>query len=280
MWRFSESDIWSSGTILALGAIVLSLVCGAAPGKPMGHIEHLKDFSVIELRRYTVREEARDHFALYFESYFPEAFEQLGALILGQFLERRNPTGFTWIRGFHDMDARAAVNEAFYGGPLWKEHSSRMNDRLLDHTNVLLLRPLGPDRGVTVLPAVDPVAEEEGARGVVVAQIFSVVAGSVDTFAREAESIFAGYRAQGAREAGVLITLDAPNNFPRLPFRTDGPYLVWLGILPGNASFETEFAPLFERSVASLSGTGLLRAAPELVVLVPTHRSRLRWFND
>jgi hypothetical protein len=261
-----------------LDAIVLPLSFAVASGGPsMGPIEHLKGFPVIELRRYTVREEERDEFALYFESYFPEAFQQLGSLILGQFLERGNTSGFTWIRGFHDMDSRATVNEAFYGGPLWKEHSSTMNDRLLDHTNVLLLRPLDPARGISVLPAVDPVAEEAGARGIVVAQIFSVAEGGIDAFARRAEPFFARYRAQGAREAGVLITLDAPNNFPRLPFRTDGPYLVWLGILEDGASLETEFAPLFERSAVSLTGTGLLRAAPELVVLVPTRRSRLRW---
>jgi len=29
----------------------------------------------------------------------------------------------------------------------------------------------------------------------------------------------------------VLVTLDVPNNFPQLPVRTDGPYLVWLGIV-------------------------------------------------
>jgi hypothetical protein len=32
---------------------------------------------------------------------------------------------------------------------------------------------------------------------------------------------------------GVLITLDAANNFPHLPIRTDGPYLVGLGRLKG-----------------------------------------------
>ena len=31
---------------------------------------------------------------------------------------------------------------------------------------------------------------------------------------------------RGAREAGVLVTLDAANNLPQLPVPTDGPYLV------------------------------------------------------
>ena len=38
--------------------------------------------------------------------------------------------------------------------------------------------------------------------------------------------------AAGIREAAVLVTLDVTNNFPQLPVRSDGPYLVWLGIAP------------------------------------------------
>jgi hypothetical protein len=41
---------------------------------------HLSDFQAIELRRYTIKEGGREHFAQYFESYFPEAFQQLGAI--------------------------------------------------------------------------------------------------------------------------------------------------------------------------------------------------------
>jgi hypothetical protein len=104
-----------------------------------------------------------------------------------------------------------------------------------------------------------------------------VKANSVETFANEAETTFASYRAAGAREAGVLITLDVTNNFPQLPIRTDGPYLVWLGVLKDNQTLETEFTPLVERSLQPLAATGLLRGTPELVILDPTHRSRLRW---
>lgn len=262
-------------------AVWLALLTSvASENGSMKQIEHLGAFPVIEFRRYTVKEEQRGQFARYFESYFPEAVEQLGSLILGHFLDRTDSSGFTWIRGFHDIAARASVNEAFYGGPLWKEHSATMNDRLIDHTNVLLLRPLRPERGITVLPAVDAVGEAKGATGVVVAQIFAVNPGSVDAFAELAEASFAGYRAAGAREAGVLVTLDVPNNFPRLPFRTDGPYLVWLGILKDDAALKTRLEPLLQRSQAAFSGSGLLRAAPELLVLDPASRSRLRWLPE
>jgi hypothetical protein len=271
-----------------LTTILLLTVCAATfaqtgqntRDKAMDSVKHLKDFQVIEFRRYLIKDGEREHFAEYFESYFPDAFQQMGAIAFGQFFERKNPAGFTWMRGFKNTDARAVVNAGFYYGPLWKEHKFTMNSLMVDSDNVLLLRPLSPERGVTVLPSVDPVTERKGAQGVVVAQIFAVKANSVDAFAQQAEATFAGYRAAGAREAGVLVTLDTPNNFPQLPVRTDGPYLVWLGIVKDTQALETQFTPLAERSSQSLSATGLLRGAPELVILDPTRRSRLRWLAE
>src|SRR6266536_3359468 len=241
----------------------------------MDRIKHLNDFQVIEFRRYIIKEGEREHFAEYFESYFPEAFQQLGAIAFGQFFERKNPVRFTWIRGFKNTDARAIINAGFYYGPLWKEHRSTMNSLMVDSDDVLLLRPLSPEHGIPVLPSVDPVKEGNGAQGVVVAQIFGVKPNNVDAFAQQAAAMFASYRAADAREAGVLVTLDAPNNFPQLPVRTDGPYLVWLGIVKDNKTLEAQLILLAERSSQSLSATGLLRGAPELVILDPTRRSRL-----
>jgi hypothetical protein len=238
---------------------------------------NLKDFQAIEFRRYTAKPGARQHFAQYFDTYFPDAFEQQGAIVAGSFFERKNQNGFIWIRGFHTIDARAVLNAAFYYGPLWKEHREMVNSLLDDTDNVMLLRPLGPERGITILPAIDPVTEANGAQGVMVAQIFSVKPDSVEAFAKAAEPAFAAYRAAGAREAAVLVTLDVKNNFPQLPVRTDGPFLVWLGVLKDNQMLEADFVPETEGALQALSATDLLRGAPELVVLDPTPRSRLRW---
>lgn len=213
---------------------------------------------MIELRRYSVEPRERASFARYFETYFPEAFQQLGAIIFGHFLERGNPAGFTWIRGFRDMESRRAVNEAFYEGPVWKDHAGKMNSRMTDHTNVLLLEPVA-GRGIPALPAVDPVCEWAGAQGIVVAQIF-VATLSIE----EAEEAFAKYRAAGIREAGILTTLNVPNNFPRLPVRTDGPYLVWLGIAKDEEMLQNWKKIATEKS-------------HEALLLDPTSRSRLRW---
>jgi hypothetical protein len=240
-------------------------------------VEHLIDFQVIEFRRYTIRDGERKHFAQYFESYFPEAFQQLGALAIGEFLERQNQTGFTWLRAFHTMDDRAKANAQFYYGPLWKEHKTTLNNLMVDSDNVLLLRPLHPEKGLTVLPAVDPVTEPEGAQGIIVAQIFAIKPSRQEEFAGQAEAAFAGYRIDEIHEAGTLVTLDEKNNFPQLPVRTDGPYLVWLGVVQDDKQLSSVVRPLLERARKSLVTTGLLRAEPETVILDPTMRSRLRW---
>lgn len=266
--------------LFVIGATILAETNRNKDSEPMDRTKNPTDFQVIEFRRYVIKDGEREHFAEYFETYFPEAFQQMGAMVFGQFFERKNPVGFTWMRGFKNTDARAIINAGFYYGPLWKEHRSTMNSLMIDSDNVLLLRPLSPERGVLVLPAVDPIKEGKGPQGVVVAQIFAVKPNSVDDFAQRAEETFASYRAAGAREAGVLVTLDVPNNFPQLPVRTDGPYLVWLGIVKDNKTLETQFASVAERSRQSLSATGLLRSAPDLVILDPTKRSRLRWLSE
>jgi hypothetical protein len=249
---------------------------------PAQGLSRSRDFPVIELRRYTIKDAEREDFAAYFDAYSPEAFQQMGAIMFGQFLERGNASAFTWLRGFRDTDARATVNAAYYYGPLWKEHKARMNDRLIDHTNVLLLRPLAPETGLPVLPAVDAVNEVTAARGVVVAQIFAIKPGAnnVEAFAAAASETFADYRAAGARALAVLATLDVPNNFPQLPFRTDGPYLVWLGVVESNAILDARLSAAASRGATVLERTELLRGSPEWIVLDPTPRSRLRWLPD
>jgi hypothetical protein len=124
---------------------------------------------------------------------------------------------------------------------------------------------------------VDPVEEVGGAQGVIVAQVFAIKPGKVEAFVQQAEAAFISYRKTGLREAGVLVSLDVKNNFPQLPIRTDGPYLVWLGIAKDNQMLETQFTPMVERVLPSLTATDFLRGAPELVILDPAPRSRLRW---
>ncbi len=246
----------------------------------METVKHLNDFQTVELRRYVTKDGESVHFAKYFETWFPEAFEQLGAIVFGQFLDHDHAAHFTWIRGFKDINSRPIVNSAFYYGPLWREHRVTLNSILEDSENVMLLRPLRPELGMMVLPAVDPVAEENSARGIVVIQIFAIKKGSENAFAQQAITAFARYRMDGVHSAGILVSADVPNNFPQLPIRTDGPWLVWIGVIKDNQIREARFNPAMSTVVQSLAATGLLRDAPELLVLDPTPRSRLRWLPE
>ena len=230
----------------------------------------MSTFPVIEFRRYTTVDGKRDQFVRYFETLFPEAFQQLGAMALGQFAERDNENGFIWMRGFQTYEDRAIVNAAFYYGPVWQEHRSTLNGLMTDSDNVLLLRPLTLERGVPVLPAVDPVLEADGAQGAAIAILCTPKPGCMDKFAALAEPSFRRYQEAGIREAGVLVTLDAANNFPQLPVRSDGPHLVWLGVA------QSDEALAAARDLRALVATDLLRAPPEVINLTPTHRSRLR----
>lgn len=261
--------------------VATGVQAGSSPDEgslSMDTVQHLGDFQAIEFRRYQTSPGERDHFISYFESFFPEAFEQLGAVVFGSFRERGRNTAFTWLRGFHDINARPIVNSAFYYGPVWKEHKSAVNAILPDSDNVMLLKPIS-GHSVTLLPAVDPVHEPEGAKGVVVAIILSVQKDHVAELLRQAEPVFARYRAAGMREAGLLETLDVPNNFPQLPIRQDGPFVVWMGIVPDEQALQSRFEPLRAGSVKAFEDTHLLRGEPEMVIMEPTGRSRLRWFS-
>ena len=263
--------------VLSGCALAIAQANSRSSGADGDHDPKLRDFQVFEFRRYAIKPGERKQFAQYFEAYFPEAFQQLGAIAAGSFLDRGNETGFTWIRGFHTIDDRAVVNAAFYYGSVWNEHRDTLNNLITDSDNVLLLRPLGPQQGVSILPTVDPVTEPSGAQGVVVAEVFAVKKDELDAFTKEAEPAFAMYRAAGAREAGVLVRLDTKNNFPQLPVRTDGPYLVWLGILHDNQTLQRVFIPVTQQIAGTLGASVHLRGAPELIVLDPTPRSRMRW---
>jgi hypothetical protein len=50
---------------------------------------------MVELRRYAIQPGERDRFALTFDAYFPEAFQQIGGIVFGQGLERATTAWFT-----------------------------------------------------------------------------------------------------------------------------------------------------------------------------------------
>lgn len=241
-----------------------------------GHVPNV--YKVLELRRYTLKPGMRSQFAEYFDAFFPEAMQQLGAIAAGDFLNRENPLTFTWIRAYHDMDERARCNAAFYYGPVWKEHKSAANSMMDDSDDVLLLRPVNDGHALLVLPAVDPLTEPRGATGVVLALVFPVKPERVDAFIADAEKALARDPAD-IREIGMFVTLNERNNFPQLPVRTDGPFVCWFGVVKDDAALERA-RTVTKEVVESLVATGALSGAPEVMTLDPSRRSRLRWLPE
>ena len=249
--------------------------CGGAGS--MDDTEQLGHFDVIELRRYPVAPGQRPLFAKYYDDWFPAAFEQVGVLIFGEFFER-GQYNFTWIRGFHTIQDHAIAQAQFYYGPIWREHKNLANSLLPGvDDNVLQLHALNSQTEVPAMPAVDPVKEPKGAQGVVVAEIYPVKKDDIHAFSVRALKAFSRYDVSGVRAAGVLVTLDAPNNFPQLPVRTDGPYLVALHVLRDESVLKDAFGPLLARTKQELTRTGMLQRPPEVLVLDTEHNSRLRW---
>ena len=240
--------------------------------------DHLRGFDVVELRRYTVSPGQRPRFAAWFDAYFPEAFEQLGAMVFGQFLERDAPDHFFWLRGYHDMLDRPVINSAFYYGPLWREHRTRVNAILPDSDNVLLMHAVA-GHAIPVLPAVDPVGETRGAHGILVVQLLPVATGRADAVAMALADAAARYPHEGVFDAGLLQTLDAPNNFPQLPVRTDGEWVAWIG-MARDAGALSRLEVAMDAVERQLDASGDLRARVERIVAAPTPRSRLRWLDS
>src|SRR5262249_21434026 len=96
---------------------------------------------IVELRQYTLHPGRRDALVALFEAEFVESQEACGMTIIGTFRDLDDPDRFVWLRGFSDMETRAAALAAFYGGPVWKAHREAANATMVDSDNVLLLRP-------------------------------------------------------------------------------------------------------------------------------------------
>ncbi|VVJ16665.1 Uncharacterised protein [Amycolatopsis camponoti] len=153
------------------------------------------DFSsfetVLELRRYTLHPGRRDELIALFEREFVEPQEASGAHLFGLFRTAASPDEFVWLRGFSSFAARADALSAFYTGPVWRRFRDEANATMVDSDNVLLLRPVR--RGLTSPPP--------------------------------GSGVYVSFEASPSAFA-VFETEPAPNNFPRLPVRTDGPFTV------------------------------------------------------
>jgi hypothetical protein len=137
-----------------------------------------------------------------------------GMHIVGQFRDLDDPDRFVWLRGFPSMEQRRRSLEAFYYGPVWKQHRDAANATMIDSDDVLLLRPLGTSARAGHAGADTPHA---GAYTVEIHPVEPDVAASADGGVLETLPPMPS----GSRSVGGYATLRAQNTFPALPVRDD-----------------------------------------------------------
>lgn len=165
---------------------------------------------VVELRQYILKPGQRDVLMSQFEKHFVTSQQATGVHMHGEFRDVGDPDRFVWLRGFRSLPDRARDLDAFYKGPVWKEHRNAANATMVDVGNVLLLQPVD---GTSFTLARKMAAT-------MVATIYllqsPVDAGFVRFFEDRVKPVMA---AAGAPPVAELKTLKAENNFPKLAIR-------------------------------------------------------------
>ena len=226
--------------------------------------------AILELRRYRLNPGRRDDLIRLFDREFVESQEAAGARIIGQFRDLDDPDQFVWLRGFADMEVRAAALGAFYGGPAWQAHRAAANATMADSSNALLLRRAGQGLGFAEPASPRQPRDADAAPA-------SLITATIYSLRQPADADFAQYfqrrMALALAEAGVAPiaayqTYAVENNFPALPVRTGTPVFVWFARYADAQAYRAREVPL--------EPTDWLTSPSLTLRLAPTARSALR----
>ena len=236
---------------------------------------------IVELRMYTLHPGKRDELIRLFEREFIETQEAVGIQVIGQFYDLDDPDRFIWLRGFHDMSARAESLDAFYSGPVWKAHREAANATMIDSDNVLLLRPPHGTGGFSFNGANRPSVGSRAKQGGIVAATIYYFDEPVDSdFVRYFENTIKPLLMQA--DASILayfVTEDSPNTFPRLPVREGEHTFVWFAGFPNQDGYKSHLARIRESKLWNDEIGPVLKKVlqikPEVLRLGPTPRSWL-----
>lgn len=194
--------------------------------------------AVVELRQYTLNPYKRETFINLFEDRFIESQEAVGINLIGEFRQVGMPNKFYWIRGFPSMPARAKALQAFYYGPVWRKYRNVANPMLLENDNVLLLKPAHPGSGFRLSGKRPPIGDRVRPAGLVVSTIYYLGSNSGTQF----DGIFEKQirpivESDGASIRGTFTSNRVPNNFPKLPIRSDANVFAWVGCFASESAY-------------------------------------------
>ncbi|PKR56727.1 NIPSNAP family protein [Thalassospira lohafexi] len=237
---------------------------------------------IIELRRYRLKPGTRQTLIDLFDREFIESQEECGMSVIGQFRDLDDADSFAWLRGFADMETRAAALGTFYTGPVWARHCDTANGTMVNSDNVLLLRPTSSATGLATPAHPRPAGVNTASpHSLIEANICSLAPGKASGFAAFfAEKLRPVMQACGADILAELITETADNSFPRLPVRDGETVFVWLSCF-NNASDYATFTdrlachPDWQHGLAAEFDQWLWRPR-ETLRLAPTTRSHVR----
>jgi quinol monooxygenase YgiN len=237
--------------------------------------------SVVELRRYRLHPGKRETLIDLFDREFVETQEAVGMRVIGQFRDLDAPNDFVWLRGFADMQSRAAALQTFYTGPVWAAHRDVANGTMINSDNVLLLRPVAAQTGFAAPTEERPQpGATHGQPGLIVATICYLAPQTDEAFAQFfEESLQPLLHQASATVLAAFVTVRGPNTFPRLPVREGETVFVWFSSFPSLPAYESHLAALAQ------SDEWVRKALPEMEQrtwrpnevsrLMPTGRSLL-----
>jgi hypothetical protein len=230
---------------------------------------------------YTLHPGRRDELIRLFEREFIETQEAVGIQLLGQFYDLDDPNRFIWLRGFHDMAARAEALHAFYSGPIWKAHRDAANATMIDSDNVLLLRlPHGACGFPLKTAKRPPLGSRTELKGFVAATIYYFDAPVDSEFISYFENTIKPLLVEaGASILAHFVTEDSPNTFPQLPVREGECALLWFAGFSDQEAYKAHLGRLREserwRDEVESFLKKHLQGKPEVLRLTPTPRSWL-----
>jgi hypothetical protein len=236
---------------------------------------------IVELRMYTLHPGRRTELIRLFEREFLETQEAVGIQVIGQFYDLDDPNRFIWLRGFHDMQARAQSLHAFYDGPIWKAHRDAANATMIDSDNVLLLRlphgTCGFSLNGTNRPAIRSRTKQPGFIAATIYYFDEPVSSEFITFFET--TIQPALTEAGASILAYFVSEDSPNTYPRLPVREDVNAFVWFAGFPDPDAYKGHLATLRESKYWNDEIETFLKkrlqGKPEVLRLTPTPRSWL-----
>lgn len=236
---------------------------------------------ILELRMYALHSGRRDELIRLFEREFIETQEAVGMQVIGQFYDLDDPNRFVWLRGFHDMAARAESLNAFYSGPVWKAHREAANATMIDSDNVLLLRLPPGACGFSFNRAHrPPLGSRTKQDGFIAATIYYFDAPVDSEFIEYFENTIKPVLLEaGASNLAYFITEDSPNTFPALPVREGENAFACFAGFPDQDRYKHHLARLREsrlwKGEIEIFLKKQLQGKPEVLRLTPTPRSWL-----